>query len=88
MNSLKKYLKYNGISIRRFSQFIGTTPNNLGLIVNGKRTPTIKLAWEIEKNTMGSVTLHDWIPEEPDLRKEIRGKGHKLYDDTFYKEFT
>lgn len=63
MNKLEKYLKHNCISQRGFAKKIGTTPNNLNLLVQGKSKPRISLAWEIEKLTQGYVTLYDWIDE-------------------------
>ena len=64
MNKLEKYLTHKGISQRFFAKKIGTTPNNLNLLVKGKSTPTLRLAYEIEKNTGGLVTLYDWLPPE------------------------
>ncbi len=69
MNKLEKYLKHNDISQRGFAKKIGTTPNNLNLLVKGKSTPTIKLAHKIEKRTGGLVTLYDWVKEE-DINEE------------------
>lgn len=64
MNKLEKYLTHKGISQRFFARKIGTTPNNLNLLVKGKSTPGLKLAYEIEKNTGGLVTIYDWLPPE------------------------
>lgn len=64
MNKLEKYLTHKGISQRFFAKKIGTTPNNLNLLVKGKSTPTLRLAYEIEKNTGGLVSLYDWLPPE------------------------
>lgn len=69
MNRLEKYLKHRSISQRGFAKKIGTTPNNLSSLIRGKSVPSLRLAYEIEKQTGGMVTLYDWIPE--DAKKAI-----------------
>lgn len=64
VNKLEKYLKHRGISQRRFSELIKTTPNHLGLLVKSRVTPSLKMAYRIEKETGGLVTLYDWLPQE------------------------
>jgi len=64
MNKLEKYLKHRCISQRGFAKKIGTTPNNLNLLVHGKSTPGLRLAYEIEQNTGGLVTMYDWLTED------------------------
>lgn len=66
MNKLERYLKHRCISQRGFAKKIGTTPNNLSLLVRGKSTPSIRLAYEIEKKTGGLVTVYDWILPDSD----------------------
>ena len=78
MNKLKKYLKHKGVSQKKFAEIIGTTPNNLGLLVNGKSFPSLPLAAEIELNTGGLVSMYDWLPEKfnqlkrPDMLDDIK----------------
>jgi DNA-binding XRE family transcriptional regulator len=64
MNKLEKYLKYHCISQRGFAKKLGTTPANLGVLVKGKTTPSLKLAYRIEKMTGGLVKVYDWVPDE------------------------
>ena len=64
MNKLEKYLKHRGVTQRHFAKKIGTTPNNLSSLINGKSIPGIRLAYKIEKATGGLVTLYDWVPED------------------------
>ncbi len=71
VNKLEKYLKHRCISQRGFAKKIGTTPNNLSLLVRGKSTPTIRLAYKIEINTGGLVSLYDWLsPEDLENKEE------------------
>ena len=64
MNKLKKYLTHSSISQKGFAKKVNTTPNNLSLLVRGKSIPGIKLAYEIEVQTGGLVTMHDWVLPE------------------------
>lgn len=64
MTKLGKYLKLSNTTQRGFAEKIGTTPNNLGLLAAGKSTPTLKLAYKIERATGGLVTLYDWLTAE------------------------
>ena len=62
MTKLGMYLKHQGKTQVFFATKIGTTPTHLGRLLTGKCCPTIRLAYEIEKETGGLVTLYDWIP--------------------------
>ncbi len=80
MNKLKKYLTHSSISQKGFAKKVNTTPNNLSLLVRGKSTPGIRLAYEIERNTGGLVTMYDWI------LPEWRNHGTKGEDETISDE--
>lgn len=72
MNKLEKYLSHRGISQRFFARKVGTTPGNMNLLVKGKSMPGLRLAYEIEKNTGGLVTLYDWLsPESFDIENAV-----------------
>lgn len=75
MRKLQKWLKENRYSQRMFAGMIHTTPNNFGLLVNGKSTPGLRLAWEIEKNTDGAITLYDWLPHRSITTKNDQKKN-------------
>jgi transcriptional regulator with XRE-family HTH domain len=64
MNKLEKYLTHNCITQRGFARKLQTTPGNLNLLVKGKSTPGLRLAYKIEQLTGGLVTMYDWIEEE------------------------
>jgi len=64
MNKLEKYLKHRGISQRYFAKKIDVTPNTLGNLIKGKNMPNLRLAYVIEKETGGLVTMQDWVQEE------------------------
>lgn len=69
MNKLHRFLKAFSFTQRQFAEMIGTTPNNLNMLVNGKSTPSLRLAYEIEKKTGGIVNLYDWVEPEKDFNK-------------------
>lgn len=75
MNQLEKYLKHRGISQKKFAEKIGSTANNLSLLIRGRTIPTLRMAYEIEKATGGLVTLYDWLPEDAKKTK------HKMEED-------
>jgi hypothetical protein len=61
MNKLREFLDRNGIKYRSFAKIIKTSPFTLHGILNDIRLPTLTMAYEIEKKTMGAVTLYDWV---------------------------
>jgi plasmid maintenance system antidote protein VapI len=81
MNKLKIYLSQRGAPTQRdFAEMIGTTPTNLGRLVNGKSSPSLPMAYEIEKNTGGLVSVYHWIPDEQldfRTRKRLEGDSKK-----------
>lgn len=70
-HKLYKYLDHQGTSQKRFSKKINITPNNLNLILKGKRTPGLKLAITIEEATGGLVTVYDLAEESSRLNSEF-----------------
>lgn len=62
MTKLEEYLKHNCITQSGFARKLGITKNYMSLLVKGKSVPSIELAYAIEKNTRGRVTVYDWIP--------------------------
>lgn len=64
VNKLGKYLKNKGIKQNHFAKKIGTTPSNLGRLIHGEGSITLRLAYAIEVATDGRVTLYDWIPSK------------------------
>lgn len=58
---LKRWLRENKISQRKFAFDLGIHWQHLNGIVNGTRKASSKLALEIEKATNGEVTLRDLL---------------------------
>lgn len=61
MTKLDRYLKISGRRKSSFARQIGTTPTYLGILAKGGSTPTIQMAYRIERATGGLVTLYDWL---------------------------
>ncbi len=84
MNKLKIYLSQRGAPTQRdFADMIGTTPTNLGRLVNGKSSPSLRLAYEIERNTKGLVTVYDWLT---DNMIDHRKKKSEVRDDEYFNK--
>ncbi len=76
---LKEFLDMNHISYGGFGEMIKTSKFTIHGIIHGKRLPKMELAMEIEKKTMGAVTLYDWKlaeDEHPDAIKKNKKKRH------------
>lgn len=58
---LQGYLDSQGIKHRFFAEKVGISTSTLHGIIKRKNLPSLKLAYEIEKETHGLVTLYDWI---------------------------
>lgn len=56
---LRTYLFHKRISITDFSKRIKCSRDHLSRIVNGKLTPSRRLAEDIEQETNGEVTLKE-----------------------------
>jgi len=64
MNKLAKYLQQKGIRQNHFAKKVGTTPGNLGRLIQGNGSISLRVAYAIEVETDGRVTLYDWIPSK------------------------
>jgi plasmid maintenance system antidote protein VapI len=75
---LKEFLDMNHISYSGFASIIKTSKFTIHEIIHGKRLPKMELAIEIEKKTMGKVTLYDWkLNENPYKNKSKKGNKKK-----------
>lgn len=61
---LVDYLKKRGIKHRYFADKIGTSTCTLHSILKKNHVPHISILYNIEKNTLGRVTLYDWVSNE------------------------
>ena len=60
MEELKKYLKKNKLTIRKFAERIKYGSGNLSAMLRGKFKPSLKTALKIEKATNGEVSINKW----------------------------
>ena len=61
---LREYLFYNQISVTDFSKQIECSRAYLSGIIHGTRTPSKRLAKDIEAATNGKVKIEDLLGEE------------------------
>ena len=60
MDELKKYLKKNKLTIKKFAEIIEYGRGNLSAMLRGKFKPSLKTALKIEKATNGKVSINKW----------------------------
>lgn len=48
---------------KEMADYLGITPTWFGLIINGSKVPSAKLARKIEKATQGLVTIEELRPD-------------------------
>lgn len=58
---LKQYLKENYIQQKALIDKLGISPSYVNSLVHGRATPSISMAFAIEKLTKGKVTVYDWL---------------------------
>ncbi len=58
---LQRYLDSHGIKHRFFAEKIGISTSTLHCLLKKRNLPSLKLAYEIEKETNSLVTLYDWV---------------------------
>lgn len=71
MMTLSEYLKVAGITQETFAQLLDCKQATVSRLASGVSTPTLELAWRIEKATDRAVTLYSWI--DPRELKVSRG---------------
>ena len=60
MDELKKYLKKNKLTIKKFAEIIEYGRGILYAMLRGKFKPSLKTALKIEKATNGKVSINKW----------------------------
>jgi DNA-binding XRE family transcriptional regulator len=60
MNALKTYLRTNEIKQADFACSIGQTQSTVSRLCNGTYSPSLSLAFAIERTTGGAVPVKTW----------------------------
>lgn len=63
MNKFAIWIQNNDKKQRGVAQKLGISTSSLHDILRKGQMPSLKLAYEIEKYTMGAVTVYDWIDD-------------------------
>lgn len=58
---LAAWLDAQGMTMREFGRRIGLAHNKLSGIIDGRATPGIVVAYEIERLTQGEVSMESWL---------------------------
>jgi DNA-binding XRE family transcriptional regulator len=61
LNKFADWIKNNDKKQRGVAEKLGISTSTLHDILRNGHTPSIKLAFEIEKYTRGEITLYDWV---------------------------
>ena len=64
MKTLKQYLEDTNTPARRFARVVGMSPSYASEIINGKKTPGLKLALDIKRATGGAVLPESFFKSE------------------------
>jgi|HubBroStandDraft_4_1064222.scaffolds.fasta_scaffold2022727_1 hypothetical protein len=60
---LQSYLESRGIKHRFFADKVGISTSTLHSFLKRGNMPSMRLAYEIEKETGGLVSLYDWLSD-------------------------
>jgi DNA-binding XRE family transcriptional regulator len=63
MNKFAEWMKCNDKIQKGVAEKLNIAPSTLYLILANRQTPSLKLAYDIEKLTKGKVTLYDWLDQ-------------------------
>ena len=70
------YLRMNNISDTAMARAVGTNFNTIVLLATGKQSPSLALAYEMERITKGCIPMEAWlaVPRAKKRMAELRGK--------------
>ena len=85
---LAVWLDATGITMREFGRRIGIPHAKLSGMIDGKATPGIVVAYEIERLTQGEVTMESWlgIPIAKDHMAALRLQQPKEYQPKAFRK--
>ena len=72
MNKFAEWIKNSEKKQSGVAQKLCISPSTLHDILRKGQTPSLKLAYEIEKYTKGAVTIYDWVDQPMQENKAIR----------------
>lgn len=58
---LFRYMKEQGLKQKQLAYILGISNSMTSQLLSGKRNPSLKLAWKIQKFTYGKVPPEMWI---------------------------
>lgn len=67
--TLNEYLAQNSLTQSNFAERIGVSSEAVNQWVKGVRSPRPKSILDIERETDGAVSFHDWHAPEPTERE-------------------
>jgi len=70
LNKFAEWMVSNDKKQRGVAEKLGISTSTLHDILRKGQMPSLKLAYEIEKYTKGTITLYDWLDEAKKKPKE------------------
>ena len=70
MNHFAKWMKANHKFQKGVAEELGISQSSLHDILKKGHTPSLKVAYKIEKYTRQAVTFYDWIDEKEEKKKK------------------
>lgn len=64
MNKFSAWIAQNDKKQRGVAEKLGISTSSLHDILRKGQTPSLKVAFEIEKYTKGAITMYDWLDEK------------------------
>jgi transcriptional regulator with XRE-family HTH domain len=64
MNKFAQWMENNDKVQKYVAVKLGISPSSLHEIIRLDKLPSIRIAYEIEKYTMGAVTIYDWLDQD------------------------
>lgn len=77
MNKFAEWMKNNDKKQRGVAEKVGISTSSLHDILKKNQTPSLMVAYEIEKYTHGVVTVYDWIDQQSEKNQTSPSKIQK-----------
>lgn len=77
MNKFAEWMQNNDKVQKYVALKLGISASSIHEIICLGKMPSIKIAYEIEKYTMGAITIYDWLDQDMHNKKAEKPKKKK-----------
>lgn len=71
MNKFAEWMKCNDKKQRGVAEKLKISTSTLHDILRKGQMPSLRLAYDIEQYTKGSITVYDWIDQQDQIKNEL-----------------